>query len=373
MTRRPRVGVLFGGRSGEHEVSLVSARSILAALDPARYEVIPIGITREGRWIFDGNPLAALEAAAEARQTLLRPGQATAPARLGAGDPTPAPAEAALVAAPAATAVDLIPRGIPPLDVVFPVLHGPFGEDGTVQGLLELAGIPYVGSGVAASAVGMDKALMKAVFRDAGLPTVPMCVIRRSDLEADEAGTIERIEQTLGYPCFTKPANLGSSVGISQARDRAGLQAGLREAARHDRKIVVEKGLRVREIECSVLGNDEPIASVPGEIIPAGEFYDYRAKYQSDDSQLVIPAEIPAETSDEIRRLAIAAFRAIDGSGLARVDFFLEIPSGRVYVNEINTMPGFTAISMYPKLWEASGLPYPELVARLIELALERR
>lgn len=364
MSQRIRVGLLFGGRSGEHEVSLVSARSVMQALDPSRYDVVPLGIDKDGTWVLHSSALRELEAAAQRRQTALAVGQAAFDRESDEAT------ESIALVAPSLGA--LIPADLPALDVIFPVLHGPFGEDGTVQGLFELAGIPYVGAGVAASATGMDKVLMKALFRDAGLPTVPMETVYRWQTESDLPGVCDRLEASLGYPCFTKPANLGSSVGISKAHNRGELESGLRLAAEHDRKIVVEAGLAVREVECGVLGNDHPIASVVGEIIPSAEFYDYDAKYRSDATRLVIPAEIPEATADEIRALAISAFRAIDGSGLARVDFFLEKNSGRVYVNEINTMPGFTAVSMYPKLWEATGIAYPELVDRLIALALER-
>ena len=399
MTRKLRVGVLFGGRSGEHEVSLVSAQSILEALDPDRYDVVLIGIAKDGRWLTGGNPLAELRAAADAESRVAShesrvlghesraQGAGAELTDLAAGlvesngqrrelstwdsasrtrDPRLGTHDVQLVTR------DRLPAKMPPLDVIFPVLHGTFGEDGTVQGLFELAGIPYVGAGVAASAVGMDKALMKAIFRDAGLPVVPLVVVRQAELSADEESVLDRIEATLPYPCFTKPANLGSSVGISKARNRPELRAGLRLAARYDQKVLVEQGIQAREMECSVLGNEEPRASVLGEIIPAGEFYDYQAKYHSDQTRLIIPADLPEETAAQIRRLAVDAFRAIDAAGLARVDFFLEISTGRIYVNEINTMPGFTAVSMYPKLWEASGIPYPALLDRLIELALER-
>ena len=401
MSRKLRVGVLCGGRSGEHEVSLVSAQSILEALDRDRYEVAVIGIAKDGTWLLSGNPLAELHAAtshesrvagresrvleaeanargsgAEALSTngtgeiLESDAQPTVPSTRRAG---PMTHDSRLVTRDSSLATrDRLPARMPPLDVIFPVLHGTFGEDGTVQGLFELAGIPYVGAGVAASAVGMDKALMKAIFRDAGLPVVPLVVVRQSELEADEEAVLDRVEAALPYPCFTKPANLGSSVGISKARTRSELRAGLRLAARYDQKVIVEQGLHVRELECSVLGNEDPVASVVGEIVPAGEFYDYHAKYHSDETRLIIPADLPAETAAQIRRLAVDAFRAIDAAGLARVDFFLEISTGRIYVNEINTMPGFTAVSMYPKLWEASGIPYPALLDRLIELALER-
>jgi D-alanine-D-alanine ligase len=261
--------------------------------------------------------------------------------------------------------------GIPDIDVIFPLLHGPLGEDGTVQGLLELADIPYVGSGVLASALGMDKAVMKNVFRQHGLPVVKGLTFKRRDWEHDPEAILAQVEATLPYPCFAKPANLGSSVGVSKARTREELRAAINTAIEYDRKFLVEEAIEGREIECSVLGNDDPIASIPGEVIPAREFYDYAAKYTDERTQLIVPADISAETAREVQRLAIAAFLAIDAAGMARVDFFLT-RDGRVIINEINTIPGFTAVSMYPKMWEASGISYPELIDRLIQLALER-
>mgnify|MGYP005837023321 CR=1 FL=1 len=353
MSRKLRVAVLFGGQSGEHEVSLVSAQAVLAALDPARYDVLPVGITRQGRWLAGPGAHATLVAAADRD-------------RLPAG---------AKPVAPAASLVEVFTLLPPshPVDVVFPVLHGPMGEDGTVQGLLELAGTPYVGCGVAASAVGMDKALMKAAFAAAGLPLLPWLLVRRSELAADAEAVAARVEATLHYPVFVKPANMGSSVGVNKAGDRAGLQAALAEAAGYDRRIVVEQGIPAREIEISVLGNDEPAASVPGEVVPSGEWYDYAAKYLDGASQLVIPAPLDAELAARVRELALQAFLAIDGAGLARVDFLLDKETGALWLNEVNTMPGFTPISMYAKLWAASGLAYPDLLDRLIELALERK
>jgi D-alanine-D-alanine ligase len=370
MSRPLRVAVIFGGRSGEHEVSLTSAQAIIRALEarPEKYEVLLIGITKEGRWLIGGNPLQALLAAVQGQPALL----------------ASAVAEASVAADPGAGGLVLLPKraGVPELaapgdgraiDVVFPVLHGPYGEDGTVQGLLELADVPYVGAGVLASAVGMDKALMKAVFRQAGLPVLDYRVIlRRRWLERPQA-IEDEIEREFGYPVFVKPANLGSSVGVSKVHDRSELRPAIAEAARHDRKILVERAAPdCREIEVSVLGNDDPIASVPGEIVPHREFYDYRAKYLEEGTQLIIPARLPASTAERVRELAIAAFKAIDCAGMARVDFFVSRDGRAVWVNEINTIPGFTPISMYPKLWEASGISFPELVDRLIELALER-
>jgi len=354
--RKIRVGVILGGRSGEHEVSLVSAQSVMAAMDKEKYEIIPIGITKEGRWIAGGDPVAALKGlpAGDAHHTALL------------GDPT----QRGLVSREAMQAVE---RAAPiELDVVFPVLHGPYGEDGTVQGLLELADIPYVGAGVLGSALGMDKAVMKDVFKAHGLPIVRYRVYKRRELERGQKRIEDQIEQELGYPCFVKPANLGSSVGVSKVHNRAELAPALHLAASYDRKIVVEEGINAREIECSVLGNDEPEASVLGEIIPCNEFYDYNAKYIDDRSELVIPAPLPESLAQRIRQLAIQAFLAVDCAGMARVDFLLDRETLDVYVNEVNTIPGFTAISMYPKLWEASGLPYSALIDRLIELALER-
>jgi D-alanine-D-alanine ligase len=350
--RRLRVGVVYGGRSGEHEVSLRSAASIIAALDPARYDVVPIAITKDGRWLTGPDSLEVLERAQR---------------ELG-----PLPDHGSEVTVPAdPTRHGLIPLGrgrAVRLDVIFPVLHGTFGEDGTVQGLLELADLPYVGAGVLASAVGMDKAIMKSVFRDAGIPVCRWLVT--GPAERGEA-LARRVAQELGYPCFVKPANLGSSVGITKVKEPAGLAAAVAEAAAYDAKVVIEEGIDCREFECAVLGNETPEASVVGELVPAHEFYDYVDKYVEQGAQVIIPAELPTETADEMRALAVRSFQAIDCAGLARVDFFLA-RDGRVLVNEINTMPGFTAISMYPKLWEASGLPYPALLDRLIALALER-
>lgn len=355
MTSRLRVGVLFGGRSGEHQVSVVSAASVLAALDPERYEVVPIGITTEGRWLPGVSPRALLDSGAPQVRMLA-----------GAENPS----EGALLAA---GAVDgSIFAGLRArLDVIFPVLHGPYGEDGTMQGLLELTGIPYVGGGVLASAVGMDKGLMKSVFRQAGLPVPDFLVILRKEWEASPAVVKRRIEAALGYPCFVKPANLGSSVGISKVHAAEELGPALDLAAAYDRRLVVEVNVDGREIECAVLGNDEPIASVPGEIVPCEEFYSYNAKYIAQESRLIIPAEVPPEVAGRIQDFAVRSFKAIDCAGLARVDFFLR-ENNEILVNEANTMPGFTSISMYPKLWEASGLKYAELVDRLLELALER-
>jgi len=361
MARRIRVGVIFGGRSGEHEVSLASARSVMDAIDKSKYKIVPIGITKEGRWIASGDPMRAL-VAGDAR--------ASQPAAL-LGDPSRRSLMRLEDIGRAVEATRLVE-----LDVIFPVLHGTYGEDGTVQGLLELAGIPYVGAGVTASAVGMDKVIFKDVMRAHSLPVVDYLLVKRKAWDADPEGVMDRVEQRLDYPVFTKPANLGSSVGVCKCRDRAGLAAGLAVAARYDRKLLVEVAVpAAREIEVSVLGNDDPIASVPGEIIPSRDFYSYEAKYideEEDASKLLIPAPISPEQTELVRDLAVRAYKAIDCAGMARADFLLSGETGELYVSEVNTIPGFTAISMYPKLWEASGIPYPELIDRLIALAIER-
>ena len=356
--QRIRVGVIFGGRSGEHEVSLRSARSIMDAIDREKYEVLPIGITKEGRWITGPDPW----------QTLASGEDETIPAALLAepGDPT----LKAIEPAPDETVKRL--RDIAPVDVIFPVLHGPFGEDGTLQGLLELADIPYVGAGVVGSAVGMDKAIFKAVMIAHRIPVLPYRLVLRSQWEAKPEAVIRDLEADLNYPMFVKPANLGSSVGVNRATDRAALVAGLNDAARYDRRLVIEQGIPAREIEVSVLGNDDPIASIPGEIVPGDEFYSYADKYINDAARLLIPAPLDDETVARVQELAIRAYQAIDCAGLARVDFLLDRTSNELWMNEVNTIPGFTSISMYPKLWEASGIPYPELIDRLIQLALER-
>ena len=357
MTKKTKVGVLFGGRSGEHKVSLVSAKGIINAMDKGKYEIVPIGITKEGRWIASGDPMKALEAGTP---------EESVPAAL-LGDPSQ---RGLMRLEESETAVTT--TRLSEIDVIFPVLHGPYGEDGTVQGLLELADIPYVGAGVLGSALGMDKALMKTVFQARGLPVVEYLVIKRKEWEHDPQGVMQRIEDTLDYPCFIKPANLGSSVGITKVHQRDELAPALDLAARYDRKMLAEQGVNAREIEVSVLGNDDPIASVPGEIVPCREFYDYVAKYIDDRSELIIPADLPPETTQRIRELAIKAYLAVDCAGMARVDFMLDRDSGQIYVGELNTIPGFTPISMYPKLWEATGIPYSELIDRLIDLAKER-
>jgi D-alanine-D-alanine ligase len=359
--RKIRVGVIFGGRSGEHEVSLASARSVMEAIDQEKYQVVPIGITKEGCWIASGDPMKALAAGdADASQPVALLGD---PSRRGLMrlEDTERAVEA---------------TRLTELDVVFPILHGTYGEDGTVQGLLELAGIPYVGAGVIGSVLGLDKAAFKDVMRAHGFPIVEGVVLKRKEWDMDPEGVMDRIEAQFDYPVFTKPANLGSSVGISKCYDRAGLAAGLAEAARYDRKLIVEVAVpAAREIEVSVLGNDDPIASVPGEIIPSREFYDYEAKYIDEGDQaskLLIPAPISPQTTEKVRDLAVQVYKAIDCAGMARADFLLSGETGELYINEVNTIPGFTSISMYPKLWEASGISYPELIDRLIGLALER-
>jgi D-alanine-D-alanine ligase len=354
MARRLRVGVIYGGRSGEHEISLRSALSVVQALDPGRYEIVPVAITKDGRWLTGPETLQHLERAQHHLDPVVEHG-----------------VEVTLPAAPGARG--LIPlAGGPsiPLDVVFPVLHGTYGEDGTIQGLLDLAGMPYVGAGVLASATGMDKAIMKSLFRDAGIPVCRWLVVQMMG-EQMPPGLTARVAAELGFPCFVKPANLGSSVGISKVRTADELLGAVVEAAAYDPKLVIEEAITGRELEVAVLGNDAPEVSVVGELIPSHDFYDYADKYVAQGARTLIPAPIAPECSETIRTLAARAFRAIDCSGLARVDFFLE-PGGRVLVNEINTMPGFTPISMYPKLWEASGLAYPALIDRLIALALER-
>jgi len=378
-----RVGILFGGRSGEHEVSLLSAASVLDAINKDKYEVVPIGITKDGRWL-----------TAEHAENLLAGKPIHEPRHLRAGDPEETPGAAVLAQGesvvvppepahrdgglmPFQTAAGQLRRASDRainVDVIFPVLHGTFGEDGTIQGLLELADIPYVGAGVLGSAAGMDKDIMKSLFIAAGIPIVKHVTILRSDWEKDPKKVAKSVARKLRYPVFVKPANLGSSVGITKAHNAKELGPAIEEAAKFDRKVVIEQGVggrkKAREIECSVLGNDEPIASVPGEIVPSKEFYDYDAKYLDEGSELIIPAQLNRAQTKTVQQLAVAAFKAVDCSGLARVDFLME--PKKIYLNEINTMPGFTSISMYPKLWAASGLSYPELIDRLIQLGLER-
>ena len=357
--KRLKVGILFGGRSGEHEISLLSARSILSVMDPDIYDVVQIGITHDGSWLVGEDILDkfSTERNMESLKTSFI---------------FPDPGRQGLYVIHA-TDKDEIIKQLSRLDVVFPILHGTYGEDGTVQGLLELAEIAYVGAGVLGSSVGMDKGVFRDVMRANDIPQVDTNIYMRSEVEHSLDDVIARSEKLGHYPLFTKPANLGSSVGITKCMNRSDLMEGLLDAARYDRRLLVEKGINAREIEVSVLGNDDPIASVPGEVIPSADFYSYEAKYIDDQSELLIPAPVPFEVSQQVRNLAVRAFRAVDCAGMARVDFLLDKDSGEIFLNEMNTIPGFTKISMYPKLWEASGLSYEDLVKRLLELAIERR
>jgi len=348
-----RIGLLFGGRSVEHEVSVTSATCILKALDPTRYDVALVAIDHQGRWHL-GSPALPPEAAASGAEVTL-------PA---------VPGEGHLVSMPRTTRDAA--RAIQALDVIFPIVHGQGGEDGTLQGLLELAGVPYVGAGVLGSALQMDKEASKRLLAAAGLPVVPWVLVRREELRADAQAAAERAERALGFPVFVKPANLGSSVGITKVKERKQLVPALREAARYDRKLLVERAIDAREIEVALLGNDPIEASVVGEIRTQREWYDYEAKYVDEDTELLIPAPIDEEQSRKARSLAIEAVRLLEGAGLARVDFLMDRRTGELFVNEVNSLPGFTEGSMYPRLWEASGLPYAALLDRLIELALER-
>jgi len=348
---RLRIGILFGGRSGEHEVSLASAASVIRALNPEKYEAVPIGIAKDGRWLAGSGAMKLLG-------DVLRSGDR-------------------VVLTPDPTAGSLVPLGSGSgrsnvaVDVIFPVLHGTFGEDGTIQGLIELAGLPYVGAGVLASAVGMDKDVQKRLFEQAGLPIVPFVAVRRAEWEHDSAGVTRTLRKRFKFPFFVKPATLGSSVGMSRVKTVAEIGPAMDLAAEFALKIVVERAVTAREIEVSVLGNDEVKASIPGEIVPHREFYDYTAKYLEQGTELVIPAKLSKKQVATFQDYAARAFRAIDGTGMARCDFFLERRTNKIFINELNTIPGFTSISMYPKLWEASGLPYPKLIDRLIELAVE--
>ena len=362
--KKLRVGLIFGGRSGEHEVSLASARSVMANLDKERYEVVPIGITKDGSWHM-GTEADRLQGGQDIQ------------GEIGAAAQNDATTAVTLTGDPSLRR--LIPvqggeqlRDNGELDVIFPVLHGTYGEDGALQGMLEMANVPYVGCGVLGAALGMDKEKMKMLFQNIELPIIDYQVYRRNEWERTPESILDALEQHLGYPVFVKPANLGSSVGINKAHNRTELVDAMQVAAEYDSKIVVERGINCRELECAVLGNDEPLASVVGEVIASNEFYDYNAKYIDNKSQIIIPAPLPQGIAEQIRNEAVRAFLALDLSGLARIDFFLEKETNRVYINEVNTLPGFTEISMYPKLWEASGLPYAELLDRLIELARER-
>ncbi len=354
MPQKLRVGVIFGGRSGEHEVSLVSATSIIQALDPSKYEVVPIGITREGRWLSSPHMLRLMKERSGLNGTdeqyLL-----------------PEPGRRGLMS------VEDKAQVVKELDVVFPIVHGTYGEDGTLQGLLELAGIPYVGAGVLGSALGMDKIVQKQLFQEAGLPIVKYLWVLSEEVRERPQAVIAKIGRSLRYPVFTKPANTGSSVGISKIHSRAELLRGLELAATFDRKVIIEQGVvNAREIECSVLGNNTPKASIPGEIVPSNEFYDYDAKYVDGKSKAIIPAELPRAIVRKLQATAVSAFTTLDLAGMARVDFFVVRKTNKIYLNEVNTLPGFTSISMYPKLWEASGIGYHELLDRLIALAIER-
>ncbi|MGA9938299.1 MAG: D-alanine--D-alanine ligase family protein [Candidatus Acidiferrales bacterium] len=350
--KRLRVGVLFGGRSGEHEVSLASAASVIRALDPEKYEVVPIGISKDGRWLVGTGAQKMLPDVLKSGERVFLPADPTAaalvPMSRSAGQPSVT------------------------LDVVFPIMHGTFGEDGTVQGFLELAGLPYVGAGVLASSVGMDKDVQKRLFEQAGLPVVPYVSILRSQWEREPAAVLKLVKKKFRFPLFVKPATLGSSVGMSRVKNPKELTAALNLAAEFAVKILVERAMNAREIEVSVLGNDDVRASIPGEIVPHREFYDYTAKYLEQGTNLIIPAKLTKKQVKIFQEYAVRSFKAIDGAGMSRCDFFLEKKTGKIFVNELNTIPGFTSISMYPKLWEASGLPYPKLIDALIELALER-
>jgi len=354
MDRKLRIGVVFGGRSGEHEVSLVSATSVINALDKEKYDVVPIGITQEGRWLSSAQGLKLLKE---------KTGIEQAP-------------ECFLVPEPNRQALVDAGNGAmhsAPLDVIFPIVHGTYGEDGTLQGLLELANIPYVGAGVLASAVGMDKIVQKQLFQQQKLPVAKYIWFYSSVCRDHPDRVAKAVARDLKYPVFVKPANTGSSVGISKAHDKKELLEALKMAIDYDRKVIIEQGINdIREVECSVLGNDEPIASVPGEIVPSNEFYDYNAKYVDGKSEAIIPAKLPKRVIEDIRRIALQAYQALDIAGMSRVDFLVAKKTNKIYLNEVNTIPGFTSISMYPKLWEASGIGYAELLDRLIQLALER-
>ncbi len=350
--RKLRVGVLFGGRSGEHEVSLASAASVIRGLDPQKYEAVPIGITKEGHWLIGAGAQKMLP-------EVLKTGQRV----VMSADPT----ETALIALDGG-----VGAGGPKLDVVFPVIHGTFGEDGTMQGLLELAGLPFVGAGVLGSAIGMDKDVAKKLMQVAGIPVVPWIAVQRADWERNPKEIRRAVEKKFKYPVFVKPATLGSSVGMTKVHSRAEFGPALNLAAEFAMKILVERAVSAREIEVSVLGNHDPKASIPGEIVPHREFYDYAAKYLEEGTQLLIPAKLKKSEIAKVRAMAVTAFKALELSGMARVDFFIEKRGGKIFLNEVNTIPGFTSISMYPKLWEADGIPFQALITKLIELALEQ-
>lgn len=357
-TEKIKVGLIFGGRSGEHEVSFCSASSIIKAIDKDKYTVVPIGITKEGRWISPQDSELALQSGRiEGKNTVILLNDPSGRALIRINNNQRLDKSSALER----------------LDLIFSVLHGPYGEDGTVQGLLELADIPYVGAGVAASAISMDKDLMKIIFKQRDLPILKWMTIKRKEWQKDKEKTLSVIQNNFEYPLFVKPTNLGSSVGITKVHKKEELGKAIDLASSYDRKVLIEEGLEeVREIECGVLGNDEPRASVVGEVKPAGEFYDYDSKYIDGETQLIVPADFPDGVSRKVQEIALRAFKAVDAAGLARVDFFVSKKENKIYLSEINTIPGFTSVSMYPRLWEASGIPYSDLIDQLIQLALER-
>jgi len=356
--KKIRVGLIFGGKSGEHEVSFCSASSIIKAIDKDKYTVVPIGITKEGRWISPQDSELALQSGKiKGKSTVILLND---------------PSGNVLIRTDNNQRLDKSST-LERLDVIFPILHGPYGEDGTVQGLLELADIPYVGAGVAASAISMDKDLMKTIFQQRGLPILKWMTIKRKEWQKDKEKILSLVQDDFEYPLFVKPTNLGSSVGITKVHKKEELERAIDLASSYDRKILIEEGLEeVREVECSVLGNDKPRASVVGEVRPAGEFYDYDSKYIDEGTQLIVPADLPDGISKKVQEIALCAFKAIDAAGMARVDFFISKKENKIYLSEINTIPGFTSVSMYPRLWEASGIPYSDLIDQLIQLALER-
>ena len=357
-TKKIRVGLIFGGKSGEHEVSFLSASSIVKAIDKDKYTVVPIGITKEGRWISPQDSELALQSGKiEGKNTVILLNDSFSKSLVCIDNNQKLDKNSALEK----------------VDVIFPILHGPYGEDGTIQGLLELANIPYVGAGVASSAISMDKDLMRTIFQQKDLPILKWLTIKRKEWQKDKEKILSLVQDNFEYPLFVKPASLGSSVGITKVHKKEELDKAIDLASSYDRKILIEKGLEeAREVECGVLGNDEPRASVVGEVKPAGEFYDYDSKYTNEGTQLIVPADLPDGVSREVQEIALRAFKAVDAAGMARVDFFVTKKENKIYLNEINTIPGFTSVSMYPRLWQASGIPYPELIDRLIQLALER-
>lgn len=373
MNRKRRIAVVFGGQSSEHEVSRVSAESVIRNISKDKFDIIMIGITKDGRWLGYDGPVDKLGSgewqaiAEENSKSSNIPGMLPKESLSNENQNMPVQVSARSIFK--AAGAENEQKGI---DAVFPVLHGCNGEDGTIQGLFELAGIPYVGPGVLASALGMDKIYSKIVFEKEGIPQGKYLAFTRKQIERDFDSINAKVEEILSYPCFVKPSNAGSSVGVGKAHDRKELLEHLLNAAKYDRKVLVEEFIDGREIECAVLGNDDPIASTVGEVVPCNEFYDYKAKYIDNNSEVIIPANLPQHTISEIREYAVRAFKSLDCAGLSRVDFFVHRKTGKVYINEINTLPGFTSISMYPKLWEASGIPYSELIERLIDLSIER-